>query len=171
MRRLILMRHAKSSWDDPSQDDRDRPLNSRGRLAAVLMGAWLAEKDLLPDHGLLSPARRVLDTWERVQFGGGGDADATTHKPLYVADPTDALEVLRTAPKKAETVLMLGHEPGTSAFLRRMCDGDARAGFARAFEKFPTAAIAVLELPDQPWAKAEFGSGLFLEYVAPKDLV
>ena len=171
MRRLIVMRHAKSSWDDPSLEDVDRPLNPRGRLAAVLMGAWLAEQGLVPDHALLSPARRVQETWERVQFGADRDVDATTHAHLYAAEPADALLTLGAAPEAAETVLMLGHEPGAPAFLRRMCDVDARADFSRAFEKFPTAAVAVLELPDGPWAKTEFGAGRFLSYATPKDLV
>lgn len=171
MRRLVLMRHAKSSWSDPDLSDHDRPLSERGRLSSVLMGAWLDDASLHPDHGLLSTARRCIDSWTRVQRGGAFDVDATTHEALYMADPDDALKVLGTAPNTARTVLMLGHEPGTSAFLRRMCGGDARASFARALEKFPTGAVAALELPERPWSECGFRTGRFLAYAAPKDLV
>ncbi|HKK35134.1 MAG TPA: histidine phosphatase family protein [Paracoccaceae bacterium] len=166
MRRLVLMRHAKSSWDDPALSDRARPLNRRGRLAAALMGALLREDDLVPDAALLSPALRVQETWAQL----GLDAPAETAEALYMADPETQLAALRAAPDAARTLLMLGHEPGTTAFLRKLSDGTEPAGCRRAWGKVPTAALAVVEL-DVDWADAAFGAGRFRRFVAPKDLV
>ncbi|MFO7855686.1 MAG: histidine phosphatase family protein [Paracoccaceae bacterium] len=166
MRRLVLMRHAKSSWDDPDLADRLRPLNRRGRLAAALMGALLREEDLVPDAALLSPAVRVQETWARL----GLDAPAETVEALYMAEPETQLTALRAAPAAAKTLLMVGHEPGTTAFLRKLSDGTEPAGCARAWQKVPTAALAVVEL-DGDWAGARFGAGRFRRFVAPKDLV
>ena len=75
MRRLILMRHAKSSWADPGQRDLDRPLNKRGRRSAALVGGWLKRKGYRPDQALVSSARRAQETWSGVvgEAGGGGD--------------------------------------------------------------------------------------------------
>ncbi|MGM0584362.1 MAG: SixA phosphatase family protein [Pseudomonadota bacterium] len=174
-RRLIVMRHAKSSWDDPQLPDRDRPLNARGELAAVLMGAWLDQTGLVPDHALLSPVRRVLETWARLLRGAGLSAETgpgvTEIPQLYMAGPEASLEALRAAPDSAGALLMLGHEPGGSAFLRRLHDGHPAAGAARVFEKFPTAAAVLVEMPDAPWSQAAFGQGRLVRFVAPKDLV
>ena len=171
MRRLILMRHAKSAWDHPEAEDRDRPLDARGRLAALLMGAWLAEEGAWPDHVLHSSALRCVQTWERMRMGAGRDAPAEAVDALYMADAETALGVLHRAPEAARTVLMIGHEPGGSAFLRRLSDGTESAGARRAHEKFPTAAAALMELDDAPWSAVAFGTARCRRLVAPKDLV
>ncbi|MEO1688115.1 MAG: histidine phosphatase family protein [Pseudomonadota bacterium] len=173
MRRLILMRHAKSSWDDPDLEDRERPLNGRGRLAATLMGAWLRDEGLIPDHALLSPAVRVAQTWARASAAGGfAEAEVAARAELYMAEPAEALEVLRRAPEAAETLLMLGHEPGMTALLRRLADGSEAGGCRRAYEKFPTAAAAALDLPDGAgWAQLAERGCAFRRFACPKDLV
>ena len=171
MRRLILMRHAKSAWDDPEAEDRDRPLARRGRLAATLMGALLAEDGLVPEAALISDARRARETWDRTAAASGADAARARILPaLYMAEPETSLAALRGAPAAAETVLMVGHEPGTTAFLRAMSDGTEGAGARRAYEKFPTAAVAVLEF-GAPWAEAGFGGARVVAFHRPKDLV
>jgi phosphohistidine phosphatase len=87
-----------------------------------------------------------------------------------MAEPEASLAALQGAPEAAGRVLMIGHEPGLTAFLRRLHDGRPAAGAARAFEKFPTAAAALVEL-DAPWAEAGFGQGRLTRFAAPKDLV
>ncbi|MEM1313391.1 MAG: histidine phosphatase family protein [Pseudomonadota bacterium] len=171
MRRLILMRHAKSSWDDPDQADIDRPLNARGRLAAGLMGAWLAEEGLIPDHALLSPARRVAETWDRVAAALGREATAATVPKLYHAAPEDALAAMAKAPDGAQTLILIGHEPGATALLRRLSDGSEGGGCRRAYEKFPTAGVAVLEFDAKRWKDVAPTSGRFARFASPKDLV
>lgn len=181
MPRLVLFRHAKSAWDDPDLPDIDRPLARRGRLAASLMGTWLGEEGLRPDLVLISPALRTRETWRRAAAAAGFEPPARIRAipELYMAEPDAALAILHheagapreddgTAPP--ETVLMLGHEPGTGALLRRLHDGRADARLSRAFEKFPTAAVAVLDLP-RPWAETGWGQGRFSLFATPKDLV
>jgi phosphohistidine phosphatase len=170
MRRLILLRHAKSSWADGNVHDAARPLNERGRLAAVLMGAWLAEHDLLPDFALVSTARRTVETWARVKTGMGM-APAHASAPIYMAEAASLLDILRGAPADAGTVLMLGHAPGMPDLVT-MLAGDVAEGCERAFDKFPTAAAAVLEFDDPAsWRVIVPGAGRLVRFAHPKDLV
>ncbi|SFI86568.1 SixA phosphatase family protein [Albimonas pacifica] len=172
MPRLVLFRHAKSAWDDPDLPDIDRPLSRRGRLAAALMGGFLAEEGLRPDLVLLSPALRTRDTWRRAAAAAGFEPPARTRAipDLYMAEPDTALAILREEGAEAGTVLVQGHEPGTSALLRRLVGGRPEARLARAFEKFPTAAVAALDLP-RPWAETGWGEAEFVLFATPKDLV
>jgi phosphohistidine phosphatase len=171
MKRVILLRHAKSSWTDPDMEDHDRPLNQRGRLAAPLTGAWLAERGFAPDHVICSSSARTVETWARLRPALPGAPDPTIEPRLYHADPTTTLAVLRGAPDAAATVLLLGHEPGIGAFARRLSTPDVPAGCARAFAKFPTAAAAVIDLPVDRWADAAFGTGRFHAFAVPRELV
>lgn len=171
MKRVILFRHAKSSWADPDLDDHDRPLNQRGRLAAPLMGAWLADKGFTPDHALLSDSLRTRETWARAQGAFAAPPPATELAALYHADPATMLETLRAAPDRAETVILIGHQPGIGSFCRKLASDDTPAHCARAFDKFPTAAMAVLDFPIDAWPELAFGAGRFHSFAAPRELV
>ncbi|WP_170317549.1 SixA phosphatase family protein [Paroceanicella profunda] len=165
------MRHAKSSLSDPSLEDMDRPLNERGRLAAPISGAWLAERALRPDHVFLSPARRCTETWARVARQFDDVPPPTVENRLYMADPATMLEVLHTAPDSATTVFMLGHQPGLASFLRRLADRSTPARCSRAFTKFPTGAVALVDFDDGPWSETTFASGRYHAFATPKELV
>ncbi|MEM8742170.1 MAG: histidine phosphatase family protein [Pseudomonadota bacterium] len=171
MKRLVLVRHAKSSWSDPELDDFDRPLNERGRLSAPVTGAWLAEKGMRPDFVAMSPARRCIETWERISAQIPTVPEPKSEKRLYMADPDTMLTVLRHVPREAETVVMVGHQPGISSFARKLANGTVPASCARAFKKFPTAAAAIIEFEADDWEDAEFGLGEFRSFAAPKELV
>ena len=165
MRRLILMRHAKSSWADPGQRDLDRPLNKRGRRSAALVGAWLARKGYRPQHGLVSIARRTQETWAAVVAVVGG-AETTYLPEIYHAPPDLLFAALRRAPDVA-TVLMLGHQPGIGGFARQLLaavPGDAD------FAKYPTAATAVIEFDIQDWRHVDWESGKLRDFVVPRRL-
>jgi phosphohistidine phosphatase len=165
MRRLIVMRHAKSSWADPGQRDLDRPLNKRGRRAAKLLGGWFRDKGYRPDRALVSTARRAQETWAGVVAAAG--AAPTTYAPeIYNAAPETLLAVLRAAPDVA-CVLLLGHQPGIGAFARRLLaepPGDAD------FAKFPTGATAVVDFEADGWAEVGWESGRLADFVAPRRL-
>lgn len=175
MRRLILMRHAKSSWADPAQRDLDRPLNKRGRKSAVLIGGWLKRNDYLPDVALVSSARRTQETWAGVVSVLG--AAPTTYLPeLYHAAPEAMLSVLRAAPD-ADTVLMLGHQPGVGSFARRLVtDLPDDEGF----DKYPTAATAVIDFDAAgreaadwkavDWKTVDWKTGRLVDFVVPRAL-
>ena len=155
MRRLILMRHAKSSWADPGQRDLDRPLNKRGRRGAALVGGWLSAEGYRPEHGAgLDGAADPGDLGRggRARRGGGDDLPAG-------ALPRGAGDAARgrcgAAPDVA-TVLMLGHQPGIGGFARRLLAAPpADADFA----KYPTAATAVIEFDIQDWRHVDWESG------------
>lgn len=163
--RLILTRHAKSSWDDPTQTDHDRPLNARGIRSAGQIGQWLASRGDVPDEVLCSDAARTRETWERIAPHLGG-APAVTLKPaLYHAGPDVMLAVLRHASKPV--VMMLGHNPGIAEFAQRLL---ASPPVDPEFHRYPTGAtmVATFDAPD--WSAVSFGQGAMLDFVAPRNL-
>lgn len=165
MRRLALLRHAKSAWDDPTLPDHDRPLNLRGRLAATLMGAWFAEQPWRLDAALVSSSRRTQETWARVSQQLDAPPEQIVAPEIYEAETIALLRALRTAPADAETVLMLGHNPGMEEFAARLgAPASPRPG------AFPTATVAVFTT-EAAWAQADWGRFALVDVERPKTLV
>ena len=168
--RLILMRHAKSSWDDPLLPDNERPLNKRGRRAASAIGKWLRKRDMVPSEVLASTSERTRETWERLarELGVKGSAQPEPRwtKALYLASPGDMLDVLRTATSPGP-VLMLGHNPGTSLFAGAILE---RAPALAAYERYPTGAAALIDLQVAGWDKAAWGTGNLVSFITPREL-
>ena len=165
MRRLILMRHAKSSWADPGQRDLDRPLKKRGRKAAELIGGWLRQHRYRPDAALVSSARRAQETWAGVVAAAG--AAPTAYRPeLYHASAETMLGVLRE-PHEAACLLMLGHQPGIGTFAARLL---AEAPEDADFAKYPTAAVAVIDFEGDAWEAVDWGTGRLVDFVVPRSL-
>ena len=172
MLRLLLMRHAKSSWSDPDLDDHERPLNRRGRASADVMASWLAETGNRPDLVISSDAARALETWDRMKrVLGSQETRLVVADALYSAGPDSMLRALQTTPKGVRKLLMVGHQPVVSSFARKLTRGTASSSCARAFRKFPTAAIAVFELEAKTWAKARYGDADFRSFACPRELV
>ena len=168
MRRLLILRHAKSDWPDGVPDE-ERPLSPRGRAAAPRMGAYLAREGLAPDLALVSPARRTAETWELVR-AALGPVEARTDGRLYAASAADLLEVVREAPADAGTVLLVGHNPGVQDLARRLIGEGARDAVARLVAKYPTAALAVVAFSAPDWGSVAPGRGRLARYVTPRDL-
>jgi phosphohistidine phosphatase len=166
MRRLILLRHAKSDWPD-GVADADRPLAPRGKEAAPKMAAYLAAQGLIPDRVLVSPARRTQETWDLVKSVLGAVADETVPQ-IYEAPVSRLLDVVQAIPDEAATVLMIGHNPGFQDLARLLSKpGEARRALSK---KYPTAAIAVIDVSAESWAKVEAGEGTVERFVTPKSL-
>lgn len=165
-RRLVLMRHAKSDWSAPGQPDHARPLNRRGRLAAPLMAAFLAEQDWRIDLALISDAARTRETWERMR-PLLPDVPAPRLEPrIYEAPPEALLAALQDAPDDARAVLMLGHNPGIDEFAHLLtAPGSPHPG------RFPTAALAVFRTAAPRWRDAAPGGFTLEAYEEPKSLV
>lgn len=163
MKTLILMRHAKSDWSKPGEPDRDRPLNARGRRAAVLMGAWLADEGHLPDAALVSSAARTRETWSRMAPQFSPAPEPRFRDDLYLCDPETMLDAIRTAPE-CGCLLVLGHNPGMAAAMMRVCEKPCRI-------EAPTAAAAIFHLPVESWRDASYGSGTLVAHEVPKSLV
>ncbi|ACA20481.1 putative phosphohistidine phosphatase, SixA [Methylobacterium sp. 4-46] len=168
MRRLILLRHAKSDWPDGVPDS-DRPLSRRGREAAPRMAAYLAEEGLRPDHALVSPARRTQETWSLVAPALPGAAQETV-PALYEASAKRLLDVVRGADDAVATLLLLGHNPGLQEFGQLLLADEDRDGLRALSRKFPTAAVAVIDLAVGAWAEVAPHSGTLERFITPKAL-
>lgn len=163
--RLILTRHAKSSWDDPDLPDRDRPLNARGRRAAGLLGEWLASRGYVPDEVLCSSARRTVETWDGMAPALPGAPAPRLLDALYHADPDTMLSALRHA--TGQTVLMLGHNPGIAGFAAAL---PAQPPLGPNFAHYPTGATLVVSFEAPVWADIAPGEGRALDFIVPRDL-
>lgn len=173
MKTIILMRHAKSSWDDPTHTDKQRPLNSRGRDACRVAGRWLAGNHGRPGHIFVSAARRTLETWKGIAPflpKTSTDGDPVVKDALYMAGPDVMIDILKTAPDAAASVLMIAHQPGTGALVQLLSGADICPGCKRAFSHFPTAAVAVLEADIDRWSDLNFGMAAFRTFTGPKDM-
>lgn len=162
MRRLVLMRHAKSSWGDPGLDDHDRPLNKRGKLSADALGNWLRSQTIVVDEALVSSSARTVETLQRL----GIDCDRQVLDQLYHAGSGDMLKALRTR-ATGQTVLMLGHNPGIAWFARDLML--AQPDHPR-FEDYPTGATLVARFDIDDWDALQPGTGRFEAFVTPRDL-
>ena len=161
MKRLILMRHAKSNWDDPTMEDHERPLNGRGRVSARVIGDWLKTKKYTPDQVLSSSATRTRETFARL----GILCDARFVDGLYLAGPDVMRKILRQA--TVETVLMLRHTPGIGSFAQSIL---AVAPPHPRFFDYPTCATLVAEFDVQSWEEVGTGTGKAVDFVIPREL-
>lgn len=136
MTELLIMRHAKSSWDDPDLGDHDRPLNRRGRLAAPRMGELLAAEDRLPDAVLCSTACRTVETWNLLSTAAGCQVQPRFLKEIYLADGDDLLKQLHAMPSRSERAMIIGHNPGMEQLVAMLTDRQVRV---------PTASLVLVE--------------------------
>jgi phosphohistidine phosphatase len=144
------MRHAKA--EAVAASDHDRRLVERGRRDAAEAGHWARIEGVLPDHAFVSSAARAHETWVSFRAGAAIELEPQLEPALYSAGPDSALEVLRTAPESATTVMIVGHNPAMAHLVHLLDDGGADpTAFTRLSAGFPTAAVAVLEVTGE-WA-------------------
>jgi phosphohistidine phosphatase len=170
MRRLLLLRHAKSSWDTPGLADLDRPLAPRGRQTAPLMAQLMAKRRWVPDLVLCSQAERVRETWQLMAPLLGEQIASKTLRTIYPGAPSRLLMTLRRAPDEARTLLLIGHNPGLGAFATSLCGGGSKKALAKMSTKFPTAGLAVIDFDADRWSEVAGGAGRLEAFVRPKDL-
>lgn len=168
MRRLILLRHAKSAYPE-GVPDHDRPLNERGSAAAPRMGAYLAAEGLRPDHVMVSPARRTIETWEGIARELHGIA-AETVSSLYEAQALRVLDAVRSAPEAAGSLMVIGHNPGLRDLALLLIGSGVARSRAALREKFPTAALAVIDFEVVSWTAIGRAAGRLERFVSPKGL-
>jgi len=166
-KRLFLLRHAKSSWDDPGLDDHERPLAPRGRRAVQVLGEYLRDNDIRPIQVLCSSSRRTRETLDGVAPGG----ETLIESDLYHADADHLVERLRRVSEDVESVMVIGHNPTLQMTVLRLCapggsngDGSHRVQIS---QKFPTGALATLGF-DCPWSELGPGRARIVDYVKPK---
>ena len=164
--RLILTRHAKSSWADPSADDHRRPLNARGEESARAIGAWLAERAYVPHQALVSSSQRTRQTWGLISSAFDSAPDASFLDALYHSEPETLMERLRGA--EGSTVMMIAHNPGIAYFAQGLVDvqpSDSR------FERYPTAATSVIDFEAPDWSAVTWNAGTITDLVFVRDLI
>lgn len=166
-KRLFVLRHAKSSWDDPGLDDHERPLAPRGRRAVKLLGEHMRETGIRPALVLCSSSRRTRETLEGVAPGG----ETLIEPELYGASARELLERLRRVPDHVESVMLIGHNPALQILVLRLVVNRAAvtpgSDAAAIQEKFPTGALATLTF-DGSWSELAPGCAKLAAYVRPK---
>ena len=166
-RQLFVLRHAKSSWDDPGLDDQERPLAPRGQRAVKVLREYLKCSGIEPALVLCSSSRRTRETLEGIQPGG----EQLIEPELYGADAGDLIERLSRVPDDVRSVMVIGHNPAVQMVVLRLAGGAGDdAGLADARRKFPTGALATLEI-DCGWSELRPGCARLSSFVSPKRLV
>ncbi|MGW3208818.1 SixA phosphatase family protein [Streptomyces sp. NPDC001135] len=167
LRRLVVLRHAKSAWPEGVEDHR-RPLAPRGLRDAPAAGRALADADCLPDLALCSPAVRARRTWELASAEWGTPPPVRYDRRLYAAGVSDLLEVVREAPPEVETLLLVGHNPGLEDLVLELAGDGLDDTLDRVRTKFPTSAIAVLDWHGSGWTALAPGAALLTSFTVPR---
>jgi len=170
MRRLMLLRHAKSDWTRPGARDHERILAPRGREAAPRIGAYMVHHGLMPDLVLCSTATRARETWDLVAKAFAAKPSVVSEERLYEAGPNSLFDVVKETNGDVHALLLVGHNPGLHELAQRLIasgDTDARA---RLTEKFPTGALAVIDFAVDDWRKLHPRSGRLDRLVVPRTL-
>jgi phosphohistidine phosphatase len=171
MKRLTLLRHAKSGDDGMALRDFDRPLNAKGRRAARAIGRHMRDASLRFDAVLASPATRVAETLQEIESGYGGGLAARWERRIYLATAEELLDIIHAAPAEAESILLVGHNPGLEQLVLMLVpqsrDGEARG---QVEIKYPTASLAELTFGVDRWEDVAEGAGDLVRFVRPRDL-
>ncbi len=168
--RLLLLRHAKSAWDDEGLADVDRPLNSRGKAAARSMAAYLKENGLLPNQILCSTAQRTRETLARLLPSLSQEAKIHLISDLYRQSEDDYIPLIRKHGGRAQNLMVIGHNPATEDTALRLT-GTANDGVLAQIElKFPTGALAVIDFDIASWSELHQRTGHLERFVKPRDL-
>ncbi|WP_338663146.1 histidine phosphatase family protein [Pararoseomonas sp. SCSIO 73927] len=168
MRQLLLLRHAKSAWDDPALSDHARPLNGRGRRAAVAMAGAMRSLGLRPELVLVSSSRRTLQTLEGLGALDGPPRVEPTDD-LYLAPWTRLLDTLREVPEEVQSVLLIAHNPGLHDLALNLAAPDSGAPGQALAEAYPTATLAEFAVEER-WAALGPHRARLVRFLQPKDL-
>ncbi len=166
-RTLILVRHAKSAWDQPVSDH-ERELSARGRRDARAIGELLVGRSLQPDLVLCSTATRTRETWQGAVDAGARAGELRFERAIYRAWVPELVGLIRAAPESVSTLLMLGHAPGVPDLVDYLAVRDVGSDrWDRLDAKFPTAAVAVLEVPGA-WSEVGKGRARLATFEVPR---
>lgn len=162
--KLILTRHAKSSWDDLTLRDHERPLNDRGRAAAIRVGEWIKGRRHVPTQILSSDAERAKETAALMKDALDGP-DVKFSSALYHASPETILAQIQTCPPG--DLMVVGHNPGMAALAERIVDVPPNHD---RFAIYPTTATLIAEVPVDSWADLQFGMARVIQFIVPREL-
>jgi phosphohistidine phosphatase len=165
---LYLLRHAKSSWDDPGLPDFDRPLAKRGRKACVVIAEHIEREGIAPEMVLCSPSRRTRETLAGILDAIPGNSRIERPDELYGGGAGTILALVNGVPDDAASVMVIGHNPGIQAATLQLAGAGEQLDEAQA--KFPTATLATIEANIDAWLRFAPGSGTLVGFVRPRDL-
>ncbi len=161
MKQLYIIRHAKSSWDNPDLKDHDRPLNKRGNRDAPMMAKVLRKKGALPDLILSSSAKRALDFAKIIaEETGYKKSKIEFNKEIYMADEDAMLNIIRSVRDNYNMIFMIGHNPDLTSFANSLSDCN--------IDNIPTSGVVQIEFNTNTWKDIEFGKGIFVSFDYPK---
>jgi phosphohistidine phosphatase len=167
---LSLLRHAKSSWKNPTLPDRERPLATRGITDATLMGKAMAERGIDPELVLCSSARRTRDTLALILPELKVEPKVVYDDALYHASPEAMLEMVRAVQNPRANHVLVGHNPEIQSFALDLVGSGPKHFRDRLREKFPTAGLAVITFASGVWKSVEVNSGTLILFLSPRDL-
>lgn len=160
MKRILILRHAKSSWTDPNLSDLERPLNERGLRTAPFMGKLIVERGLSPAAIISSPAKRARQTAELVVNEIGVETNLSFDDRIYEASPNALRIVVSETSNDLTSVMIVGHNPGIEGFIRHLTGK---------IESMPTAALAVIDLNIESWKEINHDTGSLITIIRPKE--
>jgi len=160
MKRIYVLRHAKSSWDEPDLADFDRPLNERGKKAAPFMGELMKNRDHRPQVILSSPAKRARDTAEMVKNAGHLSAEVRLDDRIYEASPYSLSKVVTELEDLFDAAMIVGHNPGIEGFVNYLTGKST---------SMPTASLAVIDLEIDNWSETKTQCGSLVEVIRPRE--
>jgi phosphohistidine phosphatase len=171
MKRLAILRHAKSSWENPAIGDFDRPLNERGWKESRRLGRELKTRGIDFDLCVASTAQRVRETLDGLSKGyGSPDFEIRFEQRIYEASLATLMDIVRGFPDSAQRPLLVGHNPGLHQLALELADEDSKGLREHPSFKFPTAALAVLDIHEDRWADVRPGCGEISELIFPREL-
>lgn len=168
---LLLLRHAKSNWDDPTLEDFDRPLSKRGAKAAPLIGSHLVKHALIPDLVLCSTAVRTRATLTLVMNEFTEATPVVTYDDaLYMADAQTLLERIRTIKSHPAVVMLVAHNPGIHALALELIRSGPKTNLRTLAMQFPTAALAHITFEAESWSRVAPATGELVDFILPRKL-
>ena len=160
MKTLFILRHAKSSWDDATLSDFERPLNERGEKAAPLMGEVMAKNNFTPEIIISSPAERAKQTAALAKKAAGFEAEISFDERIYEASVSQLIEIISEIADETDAAMIVGHNMGFENLVRALTGH---------FETMPTAALAVVDLEIDSWNDVQPETGKLRKLIRPKD--
>lgn len=170
MKRLTVLRHAKSNWNDPHLEDFNRPLNDRGWKSARRVGRELEQRGVKFDLVIASPAARVRETIDGLREKLRLNVEIRFEPRMYAASEEMLLKIVRDIRDSSHAPLLVGHNPGLQQLIVALTHNDPDDLRSHVEKKFPTAALAVIELPAHRWSKVTPGTGKITDLILPKEL-
>jgi phosphohistidine phosphatase len=174
MRRLMLLRHARTENDAPSGRDQDRRLDDRGRIDAAEIGGWIGRHPPFPESVLVSPAVRAHQTWEIAWEAMKSLIPQPSLEflpELYGADPSQLLQTVRMASATdPQRLMIVGHNPGMHELALALAGGGDAKGRKALADNMPTSGLAIFDFAIDDWGDVAFRGGQLVLFVSPKVL-